>query len=40
VIAHLAGVPLEELLLSLTGGGGGLLAVRAWIHLHLRRRRT
>jgi len=35
VIAHIAGVPLEELLPSLAGGG--LLAVRVWIQM---RRRT
>jgi hypothetical protein len=32
VIAHIAGVPLEELLPTLAGSGGLLLAVRAWIH--------
>jgi hypothetical protein len=39
VIAHLGGVPVEEILPSLTGGGAGLLLARAWIMLHLRRRR-
>jgi hypothetical protein len=39
VIAHLGGVPLEEMLPSLTGAGAGLLAARAWIMLRVRRRR-
>lgn len=37
--AHVAGVPLEELLPSLTGLGAGLLMARAWLSLRLRRRR-
>jgi hypothetical protein len=36
VIAHVGGVPLEELLASLAGTGGALLAARAWIMLRLR----
>ena len=36
VIAHVGGVPLEELLPSVTGAG--LLLARGWLMLHLRRR--
>ena len=36
VIAHL-GVPLEELLPSAVGAGAGLLVVRVWLMLRLRR---
>jgi hypothetical protein len=39
VIAHVAGVPLEEILPSLAGAGGGLLLARAWLSVHLRRLR-
>jgi hypothetical protein len=39
VIAHIGGVPLEEILPSATGAGAGLLVARAWIMLRLRRRR-
>ena len=39
MIAHVGGVPLEEILPSLAGAGTGLLAVRAWLMLRLRRRR-
>jgi hypothetical protein len=39
VIAHVGGVPLEEILPSLTGAGASLLLARAWLTLHLRRRR-
>ena len=39
VIAHVSGVPLEELLPSLSAAGAGLLVARAWIMLRLRRRR-
>jgi hypothetical protein len=39
VIAHIGALPLEELLAVLTGSGSGLLAVRAWIMLRVRRRR-
>ncbi len=40
VIAHVGGVPLEEILPSVTGAGAGfLLLARAWLMLHLRRRR-
>ena len=37
-MAHIAGVPLEELLPAAAGGSTGLLAVRAWIMLRVRRR--
>jgi len=39
VIAHIGALPLEELLPVLSGFGTGLLAVRAWIMLRVRRRR-
>jgi hypothetical protein len=39
VIAHVGGMPLEELLPSLTGAGAVLLGARAWIMLRLRRGR-
>ena len=39
VIAHMAGVPLEEGLSSVAGAGAGLLLARAWLMAHLRRRR-
>jgi hypothetical protein len=37
VIAHVGGVPLEELLPSLSGAG--LLLARAWLVVQVRRRR-
>ena len=37
-MAHVGGVPLEELVPSLAGVGGGLVLVRAWLGLRLRRR--
>jgi hypothetical protein len=39
VIAHVGGVPVEELLPALGGAGAVLLAARAWLGVHLRRRR-
>lgn len=41
VIAHVGGVPLEEILPSVIGAGASLLLARAWIiqRLHLRRQR-
>ena len=39
VTAHVGGVPLEELLPSVTGAGASLLLARAWLMLHLRRQR-
>ena len=38
MIAHVGGVPLEELVPSAAGAGAGLLVARAWIALRLRRR--
>jgi hypothetical protein len=32
-------VPLEEILPSVTGAGTALLLARAWVMMHLRRRR-
>ncbi|HYH54224.1 MAG TPA: hypothetical protein VD761_08840 [Solirubrobacterales bacterium] len=37
-IAHVGGVPLEELLPALAGPAGGLFFARAWLSLHLRHR--
>jgi hypothetical protein len=37
IFAHVGGVPLEELLPSLTSAGVGLLMARAWIIRRLRR---
>ena len=37
MIAHVAGLPLEELLPSVTGAGASLLAARAWLGLRRRR---
>ena len=39
MIAHVGGVPAEELLPTLAGTGTGLLIARAWVMLRLRRRR-
>ena len=39
MIAHVGGVPLEETLPALAGTSTGLLVVRAWLSLRLRRRR-
>lgn len=36
-LAHVAGVPLEELLPALGGTGGLLLLARGWLALRLRR---
>ena len=38
-MAHVGAVPLEEILPALAGTGTGLLVVRAWLMLRLRRRR-
>ena len=40
VIAHISGVPAEELVPALSGAGVGLLVVRGWIMLRLRRRKA
>lgn len=39
MIAHVAGVPVEETLPALAGTGTALLLARVWLMLHLRRRR-
>ena len=39
VLAHVGGVPVEELLPTAAGTGGALLVARAWMAVHLRRRR-
>jgi hypothetical protein len=39
VIAHVGGLPVEELLPSVTGAGVSLLLARAWMSVHLRERR-
>jgi hypothetical protein len=40
VIAHVAGVPVEEVLLPfMSGTGAGLLLARAWVGPRLRRAR-
>jgi hypothetical protein len=38
MIAHVSGVPLEEVLPSLTGAGVGLLVARAWMTARLQGR--
>jgi hypothetical protein len=38
-LAHVAGMPVEELLPSLAGPVGGLLMVRTWIAVSVRRDR-
>jgi hypothetical protein len=40
MIAHVGGVPLEEILPTLAGAGTGFLVVRAWLMVRLRRRRA
>jgi hypothetical protein len=39
VIAHIGGVPLEELLPSAGGASAGLLIARTWIMSRMRRHR-
>ena len=39
MIAHVGGVPLEEVLPAAGGAGTSLLLARAWLAVHLRRRR-
>jgi hypothetical protein len=39
MIAHVGGVPLEELLPAVGGAGASLLLARAWLSLYLCRRR-
>ena len=38
MIAHVSGVPVEELV-PLAGGTGGLLVIRVWLRTRLRARR-
>jgi hypothetical protein len=38
VIAHVGGVPVEELVPALAGTATSLLVARAWVMLRLRRR--
>jgi hypothetical protein len=38
VIAHVGGVPVEEVVPSVAGAGASLLLARAWLMLHVRRR--
>lgn len=38
MIAHVAGMPVEELAPSLAGAGGALVFARAWLAYWLRRR--
>lgn len=38
-VAHVGGLPLEELLPALAGIGGGLAGVRAWLALGVRGKR-
>lgn len=37
MIAHVSGVPVEEMLASLAGGGALLIAARTWITVRFRR---
>ncbi|HEU4462873.1 MAG TPA: hypothetical protein VFR75_09800 [Solirubrobacterales bacterium] len=37
-LGHIGGLPVEELAPVLAGGGASLLAARAWLSLHLKRR--
>ena len=37
VIAHVGGVPVEELVPTLAGAGTGVLVARAWLVLRVRR---
>jgi hypothetical protein len=39
IVAHVGGVPVEEVLPTLAGTGTGLLLARAWLAVRLRRRR-
>jgi hypothetical protein len=38
VIAHVAGMPVEEMLPSVSGAGAVLVLARVWLVFHLRRR--
>ena len=39
LLAHVAGVPVEEMLPLLPGVGAGLLMARAWVMMRVRRRK-
>ena len=39
MIAHVGGVPVEELIPSAAGAGTALLLARTWLAVRLRRRR-
>jgi hypothetical protein len=39
IVAHVAGVPVEELLPTAAGTGGALLVARAWLWVRWSRRR-
>ena len=39
VIAHVSGVPVEELVPTVAGAGSALLLARGWVSLRLRRHR-
>jgi hypothetical protein len=39
VIAHVGGVPVEELISAAAGTGTAVIAARTWVALRLRRRR-
>jgi hypothetical protein len=39
MLAHVGGLPLEELLPLAAGGASALVFTRAWLSVHLRRRR-
>jgi len=38
-LAHVGGMPIEELLPAIAAPGASLLVARAWLNLHLRRHR-
>lgn len=38
-LAHVGGVPVEEMLPALAGMGGSLVGVRVWLALGIRRRK-
>jgi len=40
VSAHIAGVPVEEMIPAAAGAGGALGLARAWVWMHLRRARS
>jgi hypothetical protein len=40
ILAHIAGMPVEELLPSLAGPITGLVVARAWLAVSLRERRN